>query len=504
MSERIRARGAEQPWDVVIIGGGASGIGCALDAAARGFECLLLEGRDFGKGTSSRSTKLVHGGVRYLEQGNLSLVREALRERGVLKKIAPEFVRVQSFIVPCYGFRQKIYYGLGLKIYDLLAGKYGFGKSRILSKKEIIEKLPNIERKNLSGGVSYFDGQFDDACFLMNLACEAAARGAVLLNYARVFGLPKDSGGEVTGVNFEDSESGEIFSVKAKIVINATGAFADEIRRMADPSAKDLIRPSQGVHLVFDEKFLPGEHALMIPKTSDERVLFLIPWLGGIVAGTTDTGIERVVSEPEPSPEEIEFILENCRNYLAEAPQMEDVKSVFTGIRPLVKSSFAAENTHRLARDHTIEIDKTRLLTLTGGKWTTYRRMAEDAVGAAIERANLPKRRCVTKNLKIRNEKPRRTAKLIEANARLGEKLHRDFPYTRADIADAARFEMARTVEDALARRTRILFLDKRAAIEVSRKAAEILAEELNKNEDWINEQTQEFEKLARTYSAAS
>ncbi|MDQ3132808.1 MAG: glycerol-3-phosphate dehydrogenase/oxidase, partial [Acidobacteriota bacterium] len=377
MFSRVKSR--EKFWDFIVIGGGATGVGCAIDAASRGFDVLLLEQSDFGKGTSSRSTKLAHGGVRYLAQGNLSLVRSALRERGVLLKNAPHLVKIQPFIVPVYNLQDKIFYGSGLKIYNLLSGKYGFGKSKILSAAETVENLPNINQKNLRGGIVYFDGQFDDARLLINLAQTAAAQGATLLNYAGVFEISKNSAGKIDGVSFQDAESGAVFEAKAKVVINAAGAFCDSIRKMSAAKSEKIIAPSQGIHLVFDKKFLPGENALMIPKTADGRVLFAIPWHDKTLIGTTDTPIEKVELEPKPLESEIEFVLETVKNYLTNAPRRADITSVFAGIRPLVKNS-KTKNTANLSRDHTIEIDEANLLTITGGKWTTYRTMAEDAV----------------------------------------------------------------------------------------------------------------------------
>ncbi len=512
MFERVKIR--EKIWDIVIIGGGASGVGCAVDAASRGFHVLLLEQSDFGKGTSSRSTKLVHGGVRYLAQGNVSLVREALKERGILQKNAAHLVKSQAFIVPCYSFWQKFFYGAGLKIYNLLSGKYGFGKSKILSKKATIEKLPNVERKNLRGGIVYFDGQFDDARLLINLVTTAVESGATVLNYAKVFELTKNAQNKIDGVKFQDAETGEKFNVKAKVVVNATGAFCDAVRKLSDEKAEKIIAASQGAHLVFDRKFLSSENALMIPKTSDGRVLFAIPWHGKTLVGTTDTPIEEIQLEPKAFAEEVEFILKTAGDYLQEAPKCSDILSVFVGIRPLVKSA-NSKNTASLSRDHTIEIDESNLLTITGGKWTTYRRMAEDAVNQAIEIGSLNARKCRTENLKIYGfyenaEKfghleiygadAEKIQKLIAESPNLAEKLHDDLPYCAAEIVWATRFEMARTVEDALARRTRALFLNARAAIEIAPKTAEIMAEELGKNKDWIRIQIREFEETAGNY----
>ncbi|MGI8669971.1 MAG: glycerol-3-phosphate dehydrogenase/oxidase, partial [Aridibacter sp.] len=424
---------------------------------------------------------------------------EALKERGILKRNAPHLVHLQTFIVPCYSLWQKFYYGTGLRIYDFLSGKYSFGKSRILSKKETLEKLPNINQKNLTGGIIYFDGQFDDTRLLIDLVATASENNACLLNYARVFGLAKNEKGKIDGVNFEDTETGELFSVKAKVVINATGAFTDEIRKFSNKNSNKIINPSQGIHLVFDESFLKSEAAIMIPKTSDGRILFVIPWNGKTIVGTTDTPIETVELEPKPLEEEIEFILETCKNYLAQPPKREDILSVFVGIRPLVKSS-DAKNSAKLSRDHTIEIDDANLLTLTGGKWTTYRNMAEDAIDKAIELADLADKKCVTKELKIKNEKLKNVAEIVRENPDLAEQLHKDFPYQKADVINSVRNEMARNVEDVLARRMRILFLDAKAAIGTSRKVAEIMADELGQDEIWIDEQIEVFTKLANNY----
>ncbi|MGI8640319.1 MAG: FAD-dependent oxidoreductase [Pyrinomonadaceae bacterium] len=512
MLNRVKMR--EKIWDFIIIGGGASGVGCAVDAASRGFDVLLLEQNDFGKGTSSRSTKLVHGGVRYLAQGNILLVREALKERGILQKNAPHLVKKLTFIIPCNNFWQKFFYGIGLKIYSLLSGKYSFGKSRILTKQETIEKLPNIKQKNLRGGVLYFDGQFDDTRLLINLVSTAVKQNAAVLNYARVFALTKNSENKIDGVNFQDAETGEIYQAKAKIVINATGAFCDSIRQLSDTDSNKIIAPSQGIHLVFDKSFLPTENAMMIPKTADGRVLFAIPWHDKTLVGTTDTPIEKAELEPQAFESEIEFILKTAENYLAKPPGRNDILSIFAGIRPLVKSG-NAKNTAKLSRDYTIEIDESNLLTITGGKWTTYRRMTEDAINQAIKITDLSEKFSPTKNLKIHGfcedakkfgglaiygADAKNLQKLIEDNPNLAEKLHEDLPYYSAEIVWAVRFEMAQTVEDVLARRTRALFLNAKAAIEIAPNAAQIMARELGKNEIWIAEQIAEFNKMAKNY----
>ena len=497
MLERVRTR--EKIWDFIIIGGGATGVGCAVDAASRGFDVLLLEQKDFGKGTSGKSTKLVHGGVRYLAQGSISLVRESLKERGTLFKNAPHLVQKMAFVVPCYSLWDKIFYGTGLKIYNLLAGKLGFGKSKILSKRETLEKLPNVKPENLRGGVVYFDGQFDDTRLLINLAQTACERGAVLLNYARVSSITKSENGKAVGVEFTDAETGEIFEAKAKVVVNAAGAFCDAIRKMSIAHSKNLIAPSQGVHLVFAKEFLSGGDALMIPKTADERVLFAIPWHDKTLVGTTDTPIETAELEPKAFEKEIEFILKTAADYLAKPPRREDVLSIFAGIRPLVKSE-NNKNTALLSRDHTIEIDASDLLTITGGKWTTYRAMAEDAINQAIKLAKLPETNCITESLKIYDADAAEIQKLIEENPESGKKIHEDLPYRKAEIVRAVRNEMAQTLEDVLARRTRALFLNARAAIEIAPEIAQIMADESGENEDWIQRQISEFNETAEKY----
>ncbi|MBK7709259.1 MAG: glycerol-3-phosphate dehydrogenase/oxidase [Acidobacteria bacterium] len=485
-------------WDFLVIGGGATGLGCALDAASRGFSVLLLEQNDFGKGTSSRSTKLVHGGVRYLAQGNLSLVKEALKERGLLLKNAPHIVSKQAFVVPVYSYWDKFFYGAGLKTYNLLSGKYGFGKSEILSRKETLKRLPNVRKKDLEGGILYFDGQFDDTRLLVDIASTAAVNGAVLLNHARVFSLHRGEADKIDGAAFSDELTGQVFLARARSVINATGAFSDSVRRMSDRSAEDLIAPSQGIHLVFDQKFLPGSTALMVPKTSDGRVLFAIPWHGRAIFGTTDTPVTGAELEPRAFEAEIDFIIDSAAKYLADPPKRSDILSVFTGIRPLVKTSNST-NTAALSRDHTIEIDLSGLVTITGGKWTTYRRMAEDAVNQASEHAGLERRKCVTDDLAIQDTSITAN-ELAASDPSLAEILHERLPYRVADVVVAVRFEMAHTLEDVLARRTRALFLDASAALGIAQRVAVLIAAETDKDEAWIDDQVKQFESIASGY----
>jgi glycerol-3-phosphate dehydrogenase len=524
MLARLQAH--PEPWDILIIGGGATGAGVAADAASRGFDVLLLEAADFGKGTSSRSTKLVHGGVRYLEQGNVSLVMSALKERGLLRQNAPHLVSDLAFIVPNYAWWQTPFYGAGLKVYDLLAGRYGFGKSRILSEKETIERLPNIERNELRGGVVYYDGQFDDARLLIHLIATAADHGATLVNYMPVIAINKSGTGPdalISGVTARDSESGESYELHARVVVNATGIFTDEVRQMADPTADKMIAPSQGIHLVFDKSFLRGDSALMVPRTSDGRVLFAIPWHNHTVVGTTDTPIPEPLYEPRPLEEEIEFILETAAQYLSRPPSRADVLSVYVGVRPLVRSDHSTGKTSSLSRDHVIHIDNFGLLTITGGKWTTYRHMAEDCVDHAITLGPLEDRPCITRNLRIHGYREDvsglghlyvygaeadKILALAEAEPHLAAPLHPQLPYTGAEAAWAVRHEMARTVEDVLARRTRALFLNAHAAIEMARPTATIMAAELGLHRDhaarWIDEQTAAFVQLAKQYTLSS
>lgn len=476
-------------WDLIVIGGGATGAGVAIDAAARGYAVLLLERHDFGKGTSSRSTKLVHGGVRYLEQGNLSLVMEALKERGLLLRNAPHLVRNLGFVVPTYDWWESPFYGVGLKLYNLLAGKYGFGASRILSKEETLERLPTINREGLRGGVIYFDGQFDDARLLIDLVTTAWRQGATLLNYSPVTAIVKDADGYVDGVRFRDLETGDEHEAMAKAVVNATGPFADAVRALADSAVEPMIAPSQGVHLVFDSSFLPGDSAIMVPHTGDGRVMFAIPWHGHTLVGTTDTPVAGASAEPVAQEREIEFILHTASLYLAKKPARADILSVFAGIRPLVKSD-AAANTAALSRGHVIRIENSGMITVCGGKWTTYRHMAEDCVNQAATQARLPDRPCVTADLAVF-----RPAELPHS-----EPLHPALPYTAADVRRAVRDEMARTVEDVLARRTRALFLNARAAMEMAEPVAALMAPELRRDAAWRREQVKSFRETAASY----
>jgi glycerol-3-phosphate dehydrogenase len=508
-------------WDVIIIGGGATGLGIAVDSATRGYSTLLLEGHDFAKGTSSRSTKLVHGGVRYLEQGDIPLVLEALRERGLLHRNAPHLVHHLSFIVPRYQWWEGPFFGIGLKVYDALAGKLNLAPSHLLSRDETLARIPNIEPNHLLGGVEYFDGQFDDSRLAITLASTAVHHGACVLNYARVDGLLKKDG-MVCGVRFTDTETGHSFSAEGAVVINATGIFSDQIRLMDDEKAARAVQPSQGVHLVLDRSFLQGDSAIMVPHTDDGRVLFVIPWHGKVLVGTTDTPMQTPELEPLALKEEIGFILRNAARYLARDPKESDILSIFAGQRPLVRPPGKdGAATKAISRNHEVLVSESGLVTIVGGKWTTYRKMAEDTLDKATVLAGLDERPCVTEKLQllgwrspdagplpdwlaVYGSEAKDVEALIASDPNLGEPIHSKLPYTKAAIVWAARHEMARTLEDVLSRRTRALLLDAHAAIEAAPSVAELLAHELGRDSEWVLAQVEEFSTLAEGYLATT
>ena len=465
----------ERSWDFVVIGGGATGLGVAVDVA-------LLEQADFTKSTSSKSTKLVHGGVRYLAQGDVRLVLEALKERGLMRRNAPHLVRDQSFVIPCYRWWEAPFYGIGLTLYDLMAGRLSFGRSRYLSRKRALEAVPALSADKLRGGILYHDGQFDDSRMAVNLAQTAVEHGAVAVNYVRVEKLLKIDG-RLSGVEAVDLESGRRFRLDAKTVVNATGVFVDSILQMDDPTGIHLVRPSQGVHLVLDRKFLRSEQAVMIPKTDDGRVLFAVPWHNYVVVGTTDTTVERPSLEPRPLEEEIDFILRTADRYLSGRPRREDVLSVFAGLRPLAAPKSSGESTKEISRSHKIMVSGSNLITIIGGKWTTYRRMAQDTVDRAISLGLVARARCVTENLRIH-----------------GYRETTDFGFRVGQVVWAVREEMALHVEDVLSRRIRALFLDARAAREMARPVAEIMARELGRPGEWIESETRSFQSLCDGY----
>jgi glycerol-3-phosphate dehydrogenase len=500
-------------WDMVIIGGGATGVGTAIEAASRGYNALLLEQSDFGKGTSSRSTKLIHGGVRYLKQGNISLVLEALKERGILHRNAPHLVHNLPFIVPSYDWWEGPFYGIGLKLYDLLAGKEGFGDSRILSREETLHKIPTIETEGLRGGVIYYDGQFDDARLIINMVQTAFEQGASLINYMPVTGFLKDNG-LISGIVAHDHETGIRYRIRARCVINAAGVYSDGIRQMDDPEERSLISPSQGVHIVLDQSFLPGDSAIMIPETDDGRVLFAIPWHGRVIVGTTDTPVQDIPLEPIPMRTELEFLLNHAARYLRKDPTEKDVLSVFAGLRPLVNPQ-GNENTASISRDHTIHISRSGLITIAGGKWTTYRKMAEDTVDHAALIASLVPVPSVTSDLPIHgfhhhsekfgsltvygSDAPA-IQDMISNDPAMAETLHPDLDIVAAQVIWAVEHEMARTVEDFLSRRTRALLLDARASISAAPPVAGLMASALGQTLAWQKTQVENYTKTARNY----
>ena len=503
-------------WDVLVIGGGATGLGIAVDAAARGYKTLLFEQHDFAKGTSSRSTKLVHGGVRYLQQGDISLVLEALKERGLMIQNAPHLVSNQAFVIPNYSWWDGPFYQLGLKLYDFMSGDLGIGTSKRLSVKETIRHIPTIDQKELAGGVIYFDGQFDDARMAISLAKTAAQFDGVLLNYMKVEKIIKNEEDIVQGVITLDLETHKKHHIQSKVVINATGVFADAVIKMDDPSAKEMIQPSQGTHIVLDPSFLPDKYAIMVPHTKDGRVLFAVPWLNKVIVGTTDTIVEKPLLEPHFQLDEVEFILETASQYLTKKPTKKDILSIFSGLRPLAKPEGNKQTTKEISRHHKVMISTSGLITVIGGKWTTYRTMAEDTVDQAMLIGQLKASPCTTHNLPIfgydeslnLTEDPLAVYG-IEKQALLdledkipvyGELISKSLPLKASQVIWAVRHEMARTLEDMLARRVRGLFLDVNESLRIAPQVAQIMASELNESPDWIINQLTEFKAIARHY----
>jgi glycerol-3-phosphate dehydrogenase len=508
-----------EAFDVVVIGGGASGLGVAVDAASRGYRTVLFEAHDFAKATSSRSTKLVHGGVRYLEQMNISLVMEALRERGLLYQNAPHIVTDLAFIVPAYKWWEGPFYGVGLKLYDALAGKLNLSKSRHLNRQATIEAIPNVQQEGLDGGTMYHDGQFDDARLAITLARTAADHGAVVLNQMKVVEILKTDG-HIDRVRVRDEETGTVHEINAKVVVNATGIFSDEVRRLDDAEAITMIEPAQGVHLVLDKSFGPGENAIMVPHTDDGRVLFVIPWHDRLLVGTTDTPMKKADLEPRALEEEIDFILRNAARYMAKDPTRADVLGVYAGQRPLVHRGGTESSSKSISRSHEVVVSNSGLVSIMGGKWTTFRKMAEDTMEHAVEVGMLEPRPCITETLHLHGWMDREDPKLPHDHVRryygsdaaavdaiaaerpeLAEQLHPNITYRGAEVVWAVRNEMALTVEDVLARRTRSLLLDARASMEAAPLVASIMAAELGKDEAWQKEQVEHYRELASGYT---
>jgi glycerol-3-phosphate dehydrogenase len=503
------------PWDIVIIGGGATGLGIAVDASSRGFKTLLVEQYDFGKGTSSKSTKLVHGGVRYLARGDIALVYEGLKERGLMIHNAPHLVRNQKFIIPVYSSWDVVLYTLGLKFYDLLSGKLGLGRSYFMSKEETIKVLPTLNKKGLRGGILYHDGQFDDTRMLVSLARTCEDHGGTVANYMKVTGFIKEND-RIAGLKVTDQESHIEYTIKAKAIINATGVFADEIIQLDEPGTNRMIRPSQGIHIVLGRDFLNSDHALMVPRTSDGRVMFAVPWHNRVVIGTTDTLVDGISPEPGALEEEIKFLLETAGQYLDKKPSRQDILCIFSGLRPLAAPEGKRKSTKDISRRHKINVSVSGLITIVGGKWTSYRRMAEDAVNEAINTCHLPVSKCVTSDLKIHGYDDQMVAvsnpystygsdqsevKNIEIESEgFSGFLSESLQIKKSQIIWAVRKEMARTVEDVLARRTRALFLDARESLRIAPEAAKLMAMELDYGQEWIKDQLTKYNELATGY----
>ncbi|HXE95061.1 MAG TPA: glycerol-3-phosphate dehydrogenase/oxidase [Dongiaceae bacterium] len=501
------------PWDIIVIGGGATGLGAAVDASSRGYRTLLLEQGDFACGTSSRSTKLIHGGVRYLRQGNLALVREALRERHILLSNAPHLVHDTPFVIPLYSWWERPFYGVGMALYDFLSGAHGLEHSRHLSRDETIDLIPTVRRQNLRGGIVYHDGQFDDSRLAVSLALTVADLGGTPLNYMAVTGLAASSGG-MTAVTASELESGREYRLTARAVINATGVSCDQVRRLDEPKCSPLITLSQGAHLVLDRSFLPGDFAVMVPHTDDGRVFFAIPWLGHVIIGTTDTPIDTVEQEPVPLPDEIDFLLAHAGRCLERQPARSDILSSFAGLRPLVEGK-REQKTAELSREYLLSVSPSGLVTITGGKWTTYRSMAAAAVDAAATQGGLDSRPSATASLRLHGWEPPSSStglwngygsdrglleQLSNEQPNWKVQLHPRLPYTTGEVIWAVRCEWARQVEDVLARRTRALFLDARASREIAPDVARLMAAELGFDKAWQARQLERFDAIAMKY----
>ena len=505
---------ADKVWDIIVIGGGATGLGVAQDAASRGYKTLLLEQSDFAKATSSRSTKLVHGGVRYMAQGDLLLVMEALHERGLMLKNAPHLTFNQEFVIPVYTLWDVIMYTVGLKFYDLMAGRLSMGKSYFINREQTRLRLPLLNSKGLKGGVVYHDGQFDDSRMAFALAESCARYEGIVLNYFKVTGLLKDERGKINGVSARDIDSGKEYNLKTRLVINATGVFADEISRLDDPESKTTIRPSQGVHIVLDKSFLRSNSAIMIPKTDDGRVLFAIPWYNEVVIGTTDTPLDKISLEPVALDEEIRFILRTAEKYLIKPPKREDILCIYAGLRPLAANPDNPASTKEVSRRHKITLSPSGLLTIIGGKWTTYRRMAEETIDRAIKTGLMDKAKCVTSNIKLTTINTDNILKrlyiygdhyvdiekMISENPELGIPVDPRLPYTSAEILWICRNEMPLRLEDILARRTRSLFLNARASAEIAPVVAGFMASEFGYDQKWQEEQVESYKELVKNY----
>ena len=481
----------KEPFDFLILGGGATGLGCALDASSRGYSVLLLEKYDFCKGTSSRSTKLIHGGVRYLEKGQFSLVYQALKERDILIKNAPHLVNQVGFLIPTYNYFRKIYYWIGLTLYDFISGNKIFKKSKMIGFKKALSLVPNINKEKLKGGVVYYDGQFNDSRMGIDIALTATNNNAILINYMPVESLIKKNN-RVVGVKAKDSLFDKEYEIQAKNIINCTGVFSQSVMNMDSSESKSLITASQGVHLVVDKKFLSGGFGILVPKTSDSRVLFAVPWLGEVLLGTTDTELEKPTIDPIPTEKEIEFIIDNVKKYMNIKPSKKDIKSVFVGLRALVGTNKNIKSKD-ISRDHKIIVSDSGLISVIGGKWTNYRIMGKEVVDKAIKASNIKFVESQTENLKIKNGL---------GNIGIDEKsLSSIFYISKSQIQHYLREEMAINLDDIMSRRSRCLFLNSKESIAIAPKVVEIMANELSKDKDWIENQLNQFYKLTKLYS---
>ncbi|MBQ0116037.1 MAG: glycerol-3-phosphate dehydrogenase/oxidase [Bacteroidales bacterium] len=514
-TELSKIRNRQEDWDFVVIGGGATGLGCAVDAATRGFSVLLLEKDDFAKCTSSRSTKLVHGGVRYLQKGDVRLVLEALRERGRMKANAPHLVKDQAFVISNYRHWDNFLYFCGLTFYDMLSFGFGYGRSLFIGKKKVARYLPTSIKKGLKGGIVYHDGQFDDSRMAINLAQTCVENGGCVINHITATKILHNEDGRVCGVVATDNETGEVFTINAKAVINAAGIFVDDVMKMDQPGMKPMVRPSQGVHLVLDMKFLQSDYALMVPKTSDGRVLFAVPWHNRVVVGTTDVLRDTPESEPRALDEEIDFILSTAGLYMNPAPTRADIMSVYAGQRPLAAPQKEGKSTKEISRSHKIIVSDNKLVTITGGKWTSYRLMAEDTIDKAISMGLVEKRKCVTRSFHIHGyrKNPDLTnhlyvygseeaeiLKIQQEKPEYAEKISERYDYTLAEVVWAVREEMALTLDDVLSRRVRLLYIDSREAMNVAPRVARLMAQLLGRDEAWITQQVEDFTNIASNY----
>ncbi|WP_445435870.1 glycerol-3-phosphate dehydrogenase/oxidase [Candidatus Borreliella tachyglossi] len=504
-----------QAFDLIIVGGGATGLGIGIDSITRGYKTLLIEKFDYAKGTSSRSTKLIHGGVRYLAQFNIPLVKEALHEKALLEQNAPHLVHECAFVTPIYNILSLPYYYLGLSWYHNLLGSHKKSKykTRLLSKSETIKKIPNIKTEGLKCSVVYYDDSFDDARMAISMLRTFTEKGGLAFNYAELVSFTKENG-KISGAVIKDRMTGEEAIIKSNCIINATGIFADAIRKLDDSSAPSIIRPSQGTHLIIKKDKFNTDCAMLIPKTSDNRVLFVVPWHDGIVCGSTDVSIDKIEEEPKSLESEIEFIIDNMNNYLNHKISRNDVQSVYTGIRPLIIDPQGEQNTSKISRDEKIFVSDSNLITIAGGKYTTYRKMAEKTLKKAIENNLISNSTSITENLKLHGYIEKEEVLSMPEPFRVygsdfqtlskmegfNNKIHADLSLNEAQISFAIEFEQAKTVEDILSRRTRSLLLNAKATIEATPRIAEIMMHKLGKSEEWKNEQIKSFTEIAKKY----